>query len=56
MMKLLYDYCGIKYIPRVPTFHIMHFATLQGHQGCLNARAWNSEGSLLLSGSGDTKV
>ncbi|XP_010519610.1 PREDICTED: WD and tetratricopeptide repeats protein 1-like [Tarenaya hassleriana] len=29
---------------------------LEGHQGCVNALAWNSEGSLLISGSDDTRV
>lgn len=28
----------------------------QGHQGCVNAIAWNSKGSLLISGSDDTRV
>ena len=28
----------------------------QGHRGCVNAVAWNSEGSLLISGSDDTQV
>ncbi|XP_060199010.1 protein ALTERED SEED GERMINATION 2 isoform X3 [Lycium barbarum] len=27
-----------------------------GHQGCVNAIAWNSKGSLLISGSDDTKM
>ncbi|XP_043713111.1 protein ALTERED SEED GERMINATION 2 [Telopea speciosissima] len=29
---------------------------LEGHQGCVNAVAWNSRGSLLISGSDDTRV
>ncbi|KAL3690571.1 hypothetical protein R1sor_016880 [Riccia sorocarpa] len=29
---------------------------MEGHQGCVNALAWNNKGSLLLSGSDDTKV
>lgn len=29
---------------------------LQGHVGCVNAVAWNSKGSLLISGSDDTRV
>ncbi|GLJ12519.1 hypothetical protein SUGI_0192610 [Cryptomeria japonica] len=29
---------------------------LEGHQGCVNALAWNSKGSLLVSGSDDTRV
>ncbi|KAL2649169.1 hypothetical protein R1flu_017297 [Riccia fluitans] len=29
---------------------------MEGHQGCVNALAWNAKGSLLLSGSDDTKV
>ncbi|XP_068638970.1 protein ALTERED SEED GERMINATION 2-like isoform X2 [Aristolochia californica] len=29
---------------------------LEGHQGCVNAIAWNSKGSLLISGSDDTQV
>ncbi|XP_010541567.1 PREDICTED: WD repeat protein iqw1-like isoform X2 [Tarenaya hassleriana] len=29
---------------------------LEGHQGCVNSLDWNSEGSLLISGSDDTKV
>ncbi|KAG9450778.1 hypothetical protein H6P81_010743 [Aristolochia fimbriata] len=29
---------------------------LEGHQGCVNAIAWNSRGSLLISGSDDTRV
>ncbi|XP_060199008.1 protein ALTERED SEED GERMINATION 2 isoform X1 [Lycium barbarum] len=29
---------------------------LEGHQGCVNAIAWNSKGSLLISGSDDTKM
>lgn len=29
---------------------------LEGHNGCVNAIAWNSDGSLLLSGSDDTRV
>jgi len=28
----------------------------QGHQGCVNALAWNSNGSLLISGSDDLRV
>lgn len=29
---------------------------LEGHQGCVNAIAWNSKGSLLISGSDDTRI
>ncbi|KAI3460063.1 hypothetical protein Pfo_016726 [Paulownia fortunei] len=29
---------------------------LEGHRGCVNAIAWNSEGSLLISGSDDTQI
>ncbi|KAK6940224.1 WD40 repeat, partial [Dillenia turbinata] len=29
---------------------------LQGHQGCVNSIAWNSKGSLLVSGSDDTQI
>ncbi|KAI5054823.1 hypothetical protein GOP47_0029968 [Adiantum capillus-veneris] len=29
---------------------------MEGHQGCVNAVTWNSEGSMLLSGSDDTRV
>ncbi|XP_010266423.1 PREDICTED: WD and tetratricopeptide repeats protein 1 [Nelumbo nucifera] len=29
---------------------------LEGHQGCVNAVAWNSKGSLLISGSDDTQL
>ncbi|KAK1286993.1 hypothetical protein QJS10_CPB19g01541 [Acorus calamus] len=29
---------------------------LQGHQSCVNALAWNSSGSLLISGSDDTRI
>ncbi|XP_077213002.1 transducin family protein / WD-40 repeat family protein [Tasmannia lanceolata] len=29
---------------------------LEGHQGCVNALSWNSNGSLLISGSDDTRV
>ncbi|KAK9136131.1 hypothetical protein Syun_015461 [Stephania yunnanensis] len=29
---------------------------LEGHQGCVNAVAWNSDGSLLISGSDDTQI
>uniref|UniRef100_F6H109 Uncharacterized protein n=1 Tax=Vitis vinifera TaxID=29760 RepID=F6H109_VITVI len=29
---------------------------LEGHQGCVNTVAWNSRGSLLISGSDDTRV
>lgn len=29
---------------------------LEGHSGCVNAVAWNSKGSLLISGSDDTRV
>ncbi|OVA01813.1 WD40 repeat [Macleaya cordata] len=29
---------------------------LEGHQGCVNAVAWNSSGSLLISGSDDTQI
>ncbi|XP_023524082.1 WD and tetratricopeptide repeats protein 1-like isoform X2 [Cucurbita pepo subsp. pepo] len=29
---------------------------LEGHQGCVNAVAWNSSGSLLISGSDDTRI
>lgn len=28
----------------------------QGHRGCVNAIAWNSKGSMLISGSDDTRV
>ena len=51
MMKLLHGYCGVENIPWMPVFHIRHFATFHGHQGCANALAWISKGSLLLSGS-----
>ncbi|XP_021604371.1 protein ALTERED SEED GERMINATION 2 isoform X2 [Manihot esculenta] len=29
---------------------------LEGHQGCVNSIAWNSTGSLLISGSDDTRM
>uniref|UniRef100_A0A2P2M8B7 WD and tetratricopeptide repeats protein 1 isoform X3 n=1 Tax=Rhizophora mucronata TaxID=61149 RepID=A0A2P2M8B7_RHIMU len=29
---------------------------LEGHQGCVNAISWNSKGSLLVSGSDDTRM
>ncbi|KAL7127712.1 hypothetical protein ABFS83_14G269600 [Erythranthe nasuta] len=29
---------------------------LEGHRGCVNTIAWNSEGSLLISGSDDTQL
>ncbi|KAM1180690.1 hypothetical protein ACFX13_020073 [Malus domestica] len=29
---------------------------LEGHQGCVNSIAWNSNGSLLMSGSDDTRI
>ncbi|KAI9106813.1 hypothetical protein K1719_022341 [Acacia pycnantha] len=29
---------------------------LEGHRGCVNAVAWNSTGSLLISGSDDTRI
>ncbi|KAM2493031.1 hypothetical protein PS1_044506 [Malus domestica] len=29
---------------------------LEGHQGCVNSIAWNSNGSLLISGSDDTRI
>lgn len=29
---------------------------MEGHQGCVNALSWNTEGSMLLSGSDDTRV
>ncbi|XP_039070107.1 WD and tetratricopeptide repeats protein 1-like isoform X1 [Hibiscus syriacus] len=29
---------------------------LEGHQGCVNAVAWNSDGSLLISGSDDEQI
>eukprot|EP00249_Psilotum_nudum_P013622 c24430_g1_i1 orf=253-2565(+) len=29
---------------------------MEGHQGCVNALAWNADGSMLLSGSDDTQV
>ncbi|KAK6938093.1 WD40 repeat [Dillenia turbinata] len=29
---------------------------LEGHQGCVNSIAWNSKGSLLVSGSDDTQI
>lgn len=29
---------------------------LEGHQGCVNALSWNSSGSLLISGSDDTRI
>lgn len=29
---------------------------MEGHRGCVNALAWNSKGSLLLSGSDDTRI
>ncbi|KAI4307464.1 hypothetical protein L6164_030648 [Bauhinia variegata] len=29
---------------------------LEGHNGCVNAVAWNSKGSLLISGSDDTRI
>ncbi|KAK0575444.1 hypothetical protein LWI29_000627 [Acer saccharum] len=29
---------------------------LEGHQGCVNTISWNSKGSLLISGSDDTRI
>lgn len=29
---------------------------MEGHHGCVNALAWNSKGSLLISGSDDTRI
>ncbi|CAN0838831.1 Protein ALTERED SEED GERMINATION 2 [Linum grandiflorum] len=29
---------------------------MEGHQGCVNAISWNSNGSLLISGSDDTRM
>ncbi|XP_048331890.1 protein ALTERED SEED GERMINATION 2 isoform X1 [Ziziphus jujuba] len=29
---------------------------LEGHQGCVNAIAWNSTGTLMISGSDDTRI
>ncbi|KAK6130716.1 hypothetical protein DH2020_035533 [Rehmannia glutinosa] len=29
---------------------------LEGHRGCVNAIAWNSQGSMLISGSDDTQI
>ncbi|KAH7297874.1 hypothetical protein KP509_25G016700 [Ceratopteris richardii] len=29
---------------------------MEGHEGCVNAITWNTEGSMLLSGSDDTRV
>lgn len=29
---------------------------LEGHQGCVNAISWNSSGSLMISGSDDTRI
>ncbi|KAK2998310.1 hypothetical protein RJ639_023417, partial [Escallonia herrerae] len=29
---------------------------LEGHQGCVNSVSWNSKGSLLISGSDDTRI
>lgn len=29
---------------------------VQGHQGCVNSLAWNAQGTLLISGSDDTRV
>ncbi|KAG6488336.1 hypothetical protein ZIOFF_057104 [Zingiber officinale] len=34
---------------------ILEFSLI-GHQGCVNAIAWNAKGSLLISGSDDTRV
>ncbi|XP_042422929.1 uncharacterized protein LOC122010454 [Zingiber officinale] len=31
-------------------------AAVVGHQGCVNAIAWNAKGSLLISGSDDTRL
>ncbi|XP_042445740.1 uncharacterized protein LOC122030598 [Zingiber officinale] len=31
-------------------------AAVVGHQGCVNAIAWNAKGSLLISGSDDTRI
>ncbi|XP_038717662.1 WD and tetratricopeptide repeats protein 1 isoform X2 [Tripterygium wilfordii] len=31
-------------------------AELEGHQGCVNSVAWNSKGSLLISGSDDARM
>ncbi|MCO5581572.1 hypothetical protein L7F22_035460 [Adiantum nelumboides] len=36
--------------------HIANSMETLGHQGCVNAVTWNSEGSMLLSGSDDTRV
>ncbi|XP_030455167.1 protein ALTERED SEED GERMINATION 2 isoform X1 [Syzygium oleosum] len=35
---------------------LSHEKALEGHQGCVNAIAWNSSGSLLISGSDDTRI
>lgn len=29
---------------------------VQSHEGCVNSLAWNAKGSLLISGSDDTRV
>jgi WD40 repeat protein len=29
---------------------------MEGHQGCVNSLAWNAQGTLLISGSDDTRV
>lgn len=47
---------GLCYVLFVESF-VIHLTTfLQGHQGCVNALAWNSSGSLLISGSDDARV
>ncbi|KAM7514516.1 hypothetical protein LguiA_004099 [Lonicera macranthoides] len=35
---------------------LSHERELEGHQGCVNTVAWNSKGSLLISGSDDTRI
>ncbi|KAG6484319.1 hypothetical protein ZIOFF_061121 [Zingiber officinale] len=37
-----------------PDLHVV-LTTTSGHQGCVNAIAWNAKGSLLISGSDDTR-
>eukprot|EP00250_Pteridium_aquilinum_P006788 c16632_g1_i1 orf=293-2560(+) len=36
--------------------HLALDTVMEGHQGCVNTITWNSEGSMLLSGSDDTRV
>lgn len=44
------------WVPGLDSITVFASVVLQGHTGCVNTIAWNASGSLLVSGSDDTRV